>query len=264
MPIKQPTETRQAALVAAALALAAERSPSEVTTAALAQAVGITQGAVFRHFESKEAIWVAVIDFAHRALLDRLRAAADAQPDPLLALRAVFMAHVGFVVEQPGVPRVIFQELQHPEDTPLKARVRELMQAYRALLAGLLERAKAERQLAPGKSVRFARSSIQDPDTGTIARIATWGDWVSPITVPCSCRAALCEIRLLKVGLSTALPNPDTVADRASPHSVFDPAMIANPTTSDAKPDRTSPRSPNRLTSRPISPPCKIRPRKPL
>ncbi|MBU4506032.1 MAG: TetR family transcriptional regulator, partial [Gammaproteobacteria bacterium] len=47
MPPKQPTHTRQAELVAAALALAAERSPAEVTTAALAQAVGITQGAVF-------------------------------------------------------------------------------------------------------------------------------------------------------------------------------------------------------------------------
>ncbi|MDZ4240206.1 MAG: TetR family transcriptional regulator, partial [Hydrogenophaga sp.] len=49
MSLKQPTETRQAALVAAALALAAERSPATVTTAELAQAVGITQGAVFRH-----------------------------------------------------------------------------------------------------------------------------------------------------------------------------------------------------------------------
>ena len=58
MPTKQPTHTRQAELVAAALALAAVRSPAEVTTAALAQAVGITQGAVFRHFESKQAIWL--------------------------------------------------------------------------------------------------------------------------------------------------------------------------------------------------------------
>jgi TetR/AcrR family transcriptional regulator len=48
MPTKQPTETRQAELVAAALALAAERSPANVTTAELAQAVGITQGAVSR------------------------------------------------------------------------------------------------------------------------------------------------------------------------------------------------------------------------
>ena len=156
MPHKQPTETRQASLVAAALALAAERSPTAVTTADLAQAVGISQGAVFRHFESKAAIWLAVIDFAHQTLLGRLRAVADAQPDPLLALRAVFLAHVAFVVEQPGVPRVIFQELQHPEDTPLKARVRGLMQAYHALITGLLQRALAARQLAPGTDLQAA------------------------------------------------------------------------------------------------------------
>jgi len=156
MPAKQPTQTRQAELVAAALALAAARSPAAVTTADLAQAVGITQGAVFRHFESKEAIWLAVIDFAHEELLARLHAAAKEQALPLAALRAVFMAHVGFVVEQPGVPRVIFQELQHPEDTPLKARVRGLMQAYRALLAGLLQQAQAAKQLAPGTDLQAA------------------------------------------------------------------------------------------------------------
>jgi AcrR family transcriptional regulator len=153
---KQPTQTRQTELVAAALALAAERSPAEVTTAALAQVVGITQGAVFRHFESKEAIWLAVIDFAHETLLARLRAAAQAPAPPLAALRAVFLAHVDFVVEQPGVPRVIFQELQNPEDTPVKARVRRLMQAYRALLADLLGRAGAARELAPGTDVPAA------------------------------------------------------------------------------------------------------------
>lgn len=156
MSPKQPTQTRQAELVAAALALAAQRSPATVTTAELAQAVGITQGAVFRHFENKEAIWLAVIDLAHRTLLEQLRAAADAQDDALLALRAVFLAHVDFVAAQPGVPRVIFQELQQPEDTPLKARVRGLMQAYRTLVAGLLERARDAGQLAPGTPLQAA------------------------------------------------------------------------------------------------------------
>ena len=156
MPHKPTTEARQAALVAAALALAAVRSPATVTTADLAQAVGITQGAVFRHFESKEAIWLAVIDVAHLTLLARLHEAAAAQAQPLAALRAVFMAHVDFVVAQPGVPRVIFQELQHPEDTPLKARVRGLMQAYRALITDLLQQAQAARQLAPGTDLPAA------------------------------------------------------------------------------------------------------------
>jgi TetR/AcrR family transcriptional regulator len=153
---KQPTENRQAALVAAALALAAQRSPATVTTAELAQAVGITQGAVFRHFESKEAIWLAVLDHAHRTLLARLQAAAAAHTAPLPALRAVFMAHVDFVVEHPGVPRLIFQELQQPHDTPLKAQVRSLMHDYRQLLARLLQQAQDTQALHPGTDLQAA------------------------------------------------------------------------------------------------------------
>lgn len=151
-----PTDARQAELVATALQLAGGRSPSTITTADLAQAVGITQGAVFRHFPSKEAIWLAAIEQVQGELIERLREAAAAQADPLSALRAVFLAHVAFVVEQPGVPRVIFQELQQPGDTPLKAQVRALMQAYRQLLVQWLRRAQAEGLLSPQADVQAA------------------------------------------------------------------------------------------------------------
>lgn len=151
-----PTDARQAELVVAALQLAARRSPSTVTTADLAQAVGITQGAVFRHFPSKEAIWLAALDRVQTDLLERLHRAADAQADPLAALRAIFLAHVDFVVEQPGVPRVIFQELQHPDDSPLKAQVRVLMLTYRQLLAQWLRRALTAGRLAPGTDTQAA------------------------------------------------------------------------------------------------------------
>lgn len=156
MSHKQPTHTRQAELVAAALALAAHRSPATVTTTELAQAVGITQGAVFRHFENKEAIWLAVMDQVSETLLARLREAASAHAQPLAALRAVFMAHVDFVVEHPGVPRLIFQELQQPQDTPLKARVRRLMHEYRLLLMRLLQQAQDQQALQPGTDLQAA------------------------------------------------------------------------------------------------------------
>ena len=144
---KQATEQRQASLVAAALALAAQRSPADVTTADLAQAVGITQGAVFRHFESKAAIWLAVMDAVHDDLLARLRAAATAQPQPLAALQAVFMAHIGFVSERPGVPRLIFGELQRPGQTVAKQMVQTLIQQYGERLRRLLEAGKAQGEL---------------------------------------------------------------------------------------------------------------------
>ena len=147
-PAKQATALRQASLVEAAVRLAAHSSPATITTADLAHAVGITQGAVFRHFASKETIWLAVLDWTIDALLTRLQTAADAQTDPVLALRAVFLAHVDFAVAHPGVPRVIFQELQHAGDTPLKARVRDLMQLYRQLLLRLLSAAQTQQAMA--------------------------------------------------------------------------------------------------------------------
>lgn len=135
--------------------LAALRSPADITTGDLAAAVGITQGAVFRHFSSKEAIWLAVLGWVTDNLMGRLQAAVQAKTEgvsafnPLAALEAVFIAHVDFVLAHPGVPRVIFQELQHAQETILKAAVRELMQQYRTLVMGLLQEAKAQGLLAP-------------------------------------------------------------------------------------------------------------------
>lgn len=154
-PAKQRTEVRQASLIEAALRLAAQRSPSSITTGDLAHAVGITQGAVFRHFASKEAIWLAVLDWVTAALMARLQIAAASQPAPA-ALRAVFMAHVDFVMAYPGVPRVIFQELQQPQDTALKARVRALMQQYRQLLMQLLLQAQAQQSMAQDINLQAA------------------------------------------------------------------------------------------------------------
>lgn len=146
---KLKTEDRQAELVQAALALAAQRSPSEITTGDLAQAVGITQGGVFKHFESKETIWLAALEWAHQTLIDTLTQVAQKQPtNALQALRAVFLAHISFVERYPGVPRIIFQELQHAKSTPLKNKVQQLMADYHALITSLLSKARVDAQIS--------------------------------------------------------------------------------------------------------------------
>ena len=148
-PGKQATEIRQASLIDAAIQLAAQRSPAAITTGDLAMAVGITQGAMFRHFDSKQTLWLAVLCWVHDTLLRRLQQADELnEGKPLEALRAVFMAHVEFVLAHPGVPRILFHELQQPEDSPHKAEVRALMQAYRALLMRLLTSAEYSNLIA--------------------------------------------------------------------------------------------------------------------
>jgi len=144
-----PTEERQAAIVAATLKLAIDASPAQITTAAIAEAVGVTQGAVFKHFPTKEAIWLAAMKWVREQLLASLTQAAESQPSPMDALGAVFRAHVDFVVRHPGVPRFIFHELQQPSDSAAKQEVRGVLQAYRKLLLGILKQAERQNVVAP-------------------------------------------------------------------------------------------------------------------
>ena len=145
-PVRLPTEIRRAEIVAAVLRLAATRSPAAITTGDMAAELGFSQGAVFRHFPAKDAIWMAVLDWVDAELIAALDAAAREGATPLEGLERVFMAHIRFVVASPGVPRIIFHELQHPDDTPLKQRVRALLGRYRQILARLLD-AAADRGL---------------------------------------------------------------------------------------------------------------------
>lgn len=150
MQIRLPTEERQVEIVAAALRLACESSPALITTGDIAAAIRVSQGAVFKHFPSKDAIWLAAMRWTAGELLVRLRDAVGEAPTPRDALGAMFRAHVEFVIAHPGVPRLIFHELQQPADTPAKREVRALLQAYRQLLLGQLKQAVAQGQLAPG------------------------------------------------------------------------------------------------------------------
>ncbi len=140
-------DERRAVTVEAVVALAAQQNPSDITTSAIAQHMGVTQGALFRHFPSKEAILEAVMHWVSERLLARVDRAAEAAATPLQALEAVFMAHIGFVADHPGVPRMLFGELQRPGETLPKKMVQTLLQRYGTRLHGLLEDGKARGDL---------------------------------------------------------------------------------------------------------------------
>ena len=200
---KLKTEDRQAALVEAALDLAAQRSPAEVTTGDLAQAIGITQGAVFKHFDSKEAIWLAALDWAHQALIAKLAKVAQRnRTNPLQALRAVFMAHIAFVQAYPGVPRLIFQELQHARPTPLKSKVQALMADYRALVSGLLKDANDQGQTRHGVDTNSAAILFMGAVQGLVMQTLITGS-LSGMT-----KAAKAVFNIVEAGLVAESTTP--------------------------------------------------------
>ena len=142
-----PAARRQQDVVQAVLGLAVTLDPGAITTVAIAERVGVTHGALFRHFADKEAIWAAVFGWVSGALGEAVDRAFREGRDPLDTLGRVFMAHVGFVAEHPGVPRILFHELQRPGNSAARGRLRELVLGYRKRLVALLDSARAARQV---------------------------------------------------------------------------------------------------------------------
>ena len=143
-----PAEERRSVTVETVLALAAEQNPSEITTAAISARMHLTQGALFRHFPSKEALWTAVMEWVAERLMQRIERAVAEAPGPLAALRSMFLAHAGFVVEHPGVPRMMFGELQRAEASAPKRMAQTLIRRYGERVRALLEAGQAAGEVA--------------------------------------------------------------------------------------------------------------------
>ncbi len=150
-----PAEERRQVTIEVVVQLASERSPEQITTAAIAEKMKLTQGALFRHFPSKEALWEAVMKWVNETLMSAVDQAVAGE-SAVADLERMFMAHIGFVSRHPGVPRMLFAELQRPEDTPAKKVARALLQRYGQRVTNLLEKGIGEGCIDPGLDVQMA------------------------------------------------------------------------------------------------------------
>ena len=173
---EQKRRSTRDALRRAALDRFAKDGFANVTVAELAEAAGVTQRTFFRHFPTKDAILEAVMTWVAERLLSRVDKAAQNITSPLAALEAVFMAHIDFVSEHPGVPRMLFGELQRPGETLPKRMVQTLIQRYGERLRHLLERGKAIGELDANLDIEAASVSFIGSIQGLVMQSLIAGD----------------------------------------------------------------------------------------
>jgi AcrR family transcriptional regulator len=169
-------DERRAATVEAVLELAAQQNPSEITTTAIAKHMGLTQGALFKHFPTKAAILESVMDWVAERLLARIDKAAQTTPSPAKALEAIFMTHVEFVVEHPGVPRVLFGELQRSEMTAPKRMAQALIRRYGERLHRLIEQGKKAGEISSSVDTASAATLFIGSIQGLVMQSLLAGD----------------------------------------------------------------------------------------
>lgn len=147
-------EERQDEIVKAAVDLAGAQGMDNVTTQGIADVVGVTQGAIFRHFPTKDTIWIAVVHWVRGRLMGVVDMAASRASDPLDAVERIFFAHIGFAEKNPAVPRLLFSTSPH-----LRQLLKEMLSGYEEKIAALLVRAKAQ---------GLVRDDLEESDAATL------------------------------------------------------------------------------------------------
>lgn len=102
-------------ILAAALTAFAQRGFGGATTREIAADAGVPQGLVTYHFESKQALWEAAVDWVFQALAAELQPALEALVDvePATRLRALMKRFVRFSAAHPELHRFMVQEGAH-------------------------------------------------------------------------------------------------------------------------------------------------------
>ncbi|MDH3335853.1 MAG: TetR/AcrR family transcriptional regulator, partial [Rhodospirillaceae bacterium] len=125
-PKRKSTQERKSEIVEATLALTAKVGPESITTEELAAKVGVSHGAIFRHFPSKNAIWSAVFENVAQKMENGWRGVS---PDisPSKRLRYLVRAQLRLVTIVPALPAIIFSRELHKKNAGIQKGVLELM-----------------------------------------------------------------------------------------------------------------------------------------
>jgi AcrR family transcriptional regulator len=146
--IQERSRTRRERLLDAALEVFAERGYNESAIDEIARVSQTSKGGLYFHFPSKQALFLALLDQASAALLNRVEVAMVAERDPLargeVALREALrvfgghrlLAHL-LLIEAVGAGR------------EFSVKLNEIHAAFAALIAGCLEEAIAQGQIPP-------------------------------------------------------------------------------------------------------------------
>ncbi len=173
---KIPAEKRRIETIEAMVALAAEQNPNSITTAAIAERMGLTQGAIFRHFPNKEAILHAAMEWAAERLMLKIETAIEKEKSSICALEKMFMAHVNFVIAHPGIPRMLFGELQSAKESASKRMAQTLIQHYREKIKNLIEIGKSSGEVDRGLDVDAASTLFVGMVQGLVMQSLIAGD----------------------------------------------------------------------------------------
>lgn len=119
---------RQFEIIQAAGKLLSTDGVSGLTIKNLAKEMGFTESAVYRHFESKEAIVIGMLGYLAENMDERLDKVTHPQKNPKENLQAIFTDQFSFFAKNPYFVVAIFSDGLWEESQKINAAILRIMQ----------------------------------------------------------------------------------------------------------------------------------------
>jgi len=154
-----------------ALAAMQEASPgARITTAALAQAVGVSEAALYRHFPSKAKMFEGLLEFVEDTLFTRFNRLRQEGAASIAQCEQILLLLLTFCERNPGITRLLTGDALTGENERLHGRVQQFYDRVETELRQILRDAEIREKQRTAIPIALAANLMLATAEGRISQ----------------------------------------------------------------------------------------------
>ena len=155
---REHTEIRQMQIVSAARKLIVKYGSEHVTVRRMAKEIGVSEGAIYRHFKSKNDVLSFLVDNIEETLIGDIDRNYTGECNSLETLENIIFAHMSAIEQRKGVAFQVIAEIISLGDKKLNKKIYSVIDEYLARIKGVI-----------GEGIRegIIRKEV-DPDSASV------------------------------------------------------------------------------------------------
>jgi AcrR family transcriptional regulator len=136
---RESTQVRRKQIVSAARRLIVKYGSEHVTVRRMAKEIGVSEGAIYRHFRSKSDVLSFLVDDIEDTLIGDIKKNYDQESATLTVLENIMIDHISAIQQRKGVSFQVIAEIISLGDKKLNKKIYGVIEKYIGRIKGILE-----------------------------------------------------------------------------------------------------------------------------
>ena len=131
-----------------------------ITTSSLANAVGVSEAALYRHFASKAKMFEALINYAEESIFGLANKILEQETDPTIRCYKIINLILSFSEKNPGITRLLIGDILLGENERLPLRVTQFFERIEIQIRQVLREANLTNGPRPISNIDAAANQM--------------------------------------------------------------------------------------------------------